>query len=107
MDILIYLGAFNSGKPEDHSGRFSHSTRIVPPSGIDWSAFMMILSITWLICPSSASTGQRSEGMENSHRDREPLRAKFAVSLTSSPIATVFLESSPFLENVRRFRVSS
>src|SRR4030042_1710625 len=47
---------------------FSVLRLTMPPVGIAWMALMIKFWMTWLICPASTSTGQRSPGAENSQR---------------------------------------
>jgi len=86
---------------------FSARNSMVPPSGIAWSALMSKLLITWLICPSSASTGQRLSGVRHSHLTFEPLKEKDTDSSTNRAIEIAFVIGLPPLENVSNCRVKS
>ena len=54
--------------------------RMIPPSGMAWTALMTRFCTTWPIWPLSASAGQRSAGKSYSHFTREPCRANSATS---------------------------
>ena len=80
---------------------------ITPPSGMAWSAFMIRLCITWLICPSSASTAGRLAGMSRWHFMFEPLTEKLADSFIMPLKSTAILTGRPPLEKVRSCFVRS
>ena len=80
---------------------------ITPPSGMAWSAFMIRLCITWLICPSSASTAGNLPGIATSHLIFEPLTEKLADSFMMPLKSTALFTGRPPFEKVRSCLVRS
>ena len=89
------------------SATFEPRIRIVPPAGIACTALITRSLITWRICPSSTSAGQRSGENENSQRTFAPRRAKPAASWIRSAIEEAVVTGSPPFEKVSSCLVRS
>ena len=81
--------------------------KIKPPSGIACIEFSDTFCITWLICPTSTLTDQRSSGKENSHLQEEPLKANSVESFMMSRIDAGCNNGAPPLEKVSNWLVKS